>query len=171
MAKKYPFIQFVKNDVNRGFTYSVNRGAKLATGDYIYIASANDIVYPGFFEKSMEMLEKYPQAGLSCTDFNLLNVADGSLRRSTWISEGGYYSPDELVKKARVSQTTFSAGPNSIIRADVIPEIMYVPEIYCFGDWFLSKLIAFRYGCCYIPEPLAAVRWINNSLTDTLLKR
>src|SRR5277367_1756646 len=55
LAKKYPTIRLLSNDKNRGVIYSINRGAELARGDYIYFASANDLVLPGLFEKSMSL--------------------------------------------------------------------------------------------------------------------
>lgn len=170
-AAKYPVIRLIQNEKNGGFVYSVNKAAKLVSGDYLYIASANDLNYPGFFEKSMEMLAQYPNAGLCCTDFDIVDIVNNTTLRSTWMPNAGYYTPAQLAEMARVNSTTFSAGPNSILRRDKLPpDPIYVPEIEYFGDWSLSKLIAFRYGCCYIPESLVARRWQDNSLSESAAK-
>src|SRR5437899_3217530 len=52
-ARKHPCIVLLRNERNQGGIFSANRGLQAATGDYVYFASANDQVLPGFFEKSM----------------------------------------------------------------------------------------------------------------------
>jgi glycosyltransferase involved in cell wall biosynthesis len=66
-AARYPFIRALKNDQNRGAEFTVSRALDLATGDYVCGAAADDFVKPGFVEKSMALLARYPQAGLCCT--------------------------------------------------------------------------------------------------------
>ena len=45
-----------------------NRGLQISSGKYIYLAAADDITFPGFFSLAVEMLSKFPQAGLYCGD-------------------------------------------------------------------------------------------------------
>src|SRR4029450_4658824 len=44
------------------------RGIALASGDYVSFPAADDWVMPGFFALALEMLDRYPQAGLFCGD-------------------------------------------------------------------------------------------------------
>ena len=63
-AKKDPVVRFYKNDINLGNAPTYIKALEKVTGDYFLVAAADDLVFPGLFEKSIEMLEKHPQAGL-----------------------------------------------------------------------------------------------------------
>jgi glycosyltransferase involved in cell wall biosynthesis len=164
MMNKYPVIRLVRNEVNRGTNYSVNRGATFATGDFICIPSANDQILPGLFEQSIELLEKYPQAGLCCADVHFVNVNVGTSYRKppNWLPTPGYLSPIELAEAMRVSSIPHPHIYTTIIRRSVLPpDYVFLSELEWYGDWFPVQVIALRYGCCYIPEPLALLRWLD----------
>src|SRR5688572_24531627 len=63
-AQKYPFIKFFKNPVNKGLMWTFAHALSMATGDFIYCASADDYTLPGFYEKAMAMADKHPQSGV-----------------------------------------------------------------------------------------------------------
>ena len=48
IAKKNPTVKFYRNVENEGVWHSSNKGAKIATGEYIYFCAADDRVCPGF---------------------------------------------------------------------------------------------------------------------------
>ena len=64
IAEKNSTVKFYRNVENIGAWHSSNKGAKIATGEYIYFCAADDRVCPGFFEKSVKILNQNPQAGL-----------------------------------------------------------------------------------------------------------
>ena len=72
LMKKHANLRLLKNDKNMGIIYSVNRALKTVAGKYLYATAADDKVLPGFFEKSMNLLLKYPQAALCCADTRVL---------------------------------------------------------------------------------------------------
>src|SRR5256884_7474545 len=100
-TKRNPIIRFYRNEQNRGVVSGMNRGLELARGDYVYYAAADDQVLPGFFEKSLRLLNEHPQAALCCTigdwreietGFNW-HVGVGKDRKSTRLnSSHGYIS-------------------------------------------------------------------------------
>jgi len=57
-AKKDPRIMYIKNQKNRGLTYSLNKALKLARGDYIARMDADDISHPKRLEKQYTYLQK-----------------------------------------------------------------------------------------------------------------
>src|SRR5882724_13615892 len=67
IAAKNPLVRLVQNEKNLGVMPNLNKGVQLAKGDYVFIGSADDEIIPGLFEKSMQLLARHPQAGLSCT--------------------------------------------------------------------------------------------------------
>jgi len=61
--KQDPSVEFILNEKNLGIFISIIKGLEKATCDYIYFAGADDYLLPGFFEKSLKLLAKHPQAG------------------------------------------------------------------------------------------------------------
>ena len=57
-------IRLIVNDVNRGQTYSINRGLKLARGDYIARIDADDLMLPSRLEEQVSFMEQHPEYGL-----------------------------------------------------------------------------------------------------------
>jgi|GEM_PF-106266 len=68
-AKKFDNIIFVRNKTNIGGLAAANMGLNMARGDYVYFAAADDMILPGFFEKSMELISSYPSVGFCMTDY------------------------------------------------------------------------------------------------------
>ena len=98
-ARKDPIVHLYRNEQNRGVFFSANRGLNLAAGEYIYWAAADDRVCPGFFEKSMDILAQYPQAGLCSSLFKLIgeNGEDKGWVRSPVISQTRVFSAEEVL--------------------------------------------------------------------------
>jgi glycosyltransferase involved in cell wall biosynthesis len=156
-CRRYPVVKCLRNEKNQGVVYGMNRGLGLAEGDYVYFAAADDMVLPGFFEKSLRLLASYPQAALSCTigDWReqasgyQWNVAVGMADRPVFIG------PDEMVRLEK-RDLLYIASHTSIIRKDALKEVGgFISELRWHCDWFAIYLAAFRYGICYVPEPLA----------------
>jgi hypothetical protein len=157
-------IRLVQNEVNRGTNYTANRGLNLATGELIYFASSNDEALQGLFEKTAQIMTKYPQAGLCCTDMHFVNMIDGSQYRNPpgWLSQAGYLSPTAYAEATRRSNVSHPLTQSTIVRRELLPKSLgYMSQLEWYADWFLIQIIALRYGCCYIPEPLALFRWFN----------
>ncbi|MBX9686100.1 MAG: glycosyltransferase family 2 protein [Candidatus Obscuribacterales bacterium] len=170
VAKEYPFIQLLRNEENRGIVYSANRGIKVASGDYVYIASANDLVLPGLFEKSLQLLSKHPEAGFSCSDAVCINIPENNCvteSRTGWSDSPRYLSPNEIASIARAGKGLYHPITNTcILRRDLLPsEGIWDQRVGCYCDWLLHQALLFRHGCCFIPEPLAALRWTGSSMS------
>lgn len=157
-VRRDPRVRLLCNVENRGAVFSLQRALEDATGDYVYFGASDDQVLPGFFEKSMRLLAQYPQAGLCCSDPAYLDDATGVAyaHRRGWSDRPRYFSPDEL---ALVIKGEHIPGHASIVKRELLLEAGgFIPELKWHCDWFALHVIAFRYGICYIPEPLAAMR-------------
>src|SRR5215471_18121754 len=65
-AAEHPLIRLVQNEKNLGVMPNLNKGVELSRGEYVYIASADDEVVPGLFEKSLRLLAEHPEAAYCC---------------------------------------------------------------------------------------------------------
>ncbi len=155
-------IKFLRNDQNQGVIYSVNRGLREASGQYIVFPSADDTVFPGFFEDSMRLLAKYPHAG-SCSAIVDIIYADGNSIQMPLKNPSAiecYLTPLECLRLLRQGEYDNWAGGNSCIyRVDAVRECGgHLPELEFICDIFLGMLVTLKYGTCFIPKQLAGFR-------------
>jgi glycosyltransferase involved in cell wall biosynthesis len=154
-------IRLIRNERNRGVVYSMNRALKIATGDYVNFAGADDKIKPGLFEKSINILQTFPQAGLSSTDPTFLDSDTGEIieMKFQFSKIPRYFSPKEF-RSLLKREITFSFPTNTVLykRTALMEESEFRPELRWYCDWFTAFVIAFRYGFCYIPENLGIFR-------------
>jgi glycosyltransferase involved in cell wall biosynthesis len=156
-ASQYPFIRAYKNDRNRGIEYTVGRGLELASGDYFGGAASDDLVLPGFFEKSMALLSKHPEAGLCCTigDWRELHTGLNWHVGVGMADQPTYLSPDRMMELERRGKL-FIAGHTVIVKRSSLLEVGQFPASTKYAcDWYTYNLIGFHCGICVVPEVLA----------------
>lgn len=164
LACTEPRLRLIRNERNMGVNHAVNKLLKYASGDYIFLPSADDTILPSFFEKSMNLLARYPQAGLCSTVGRLIgkNGNDRGLRALPVISKvPRYFSPEDV---AHVLQQygRWIHSPSVIFRKDALmQEQGFREELGSFSDTFVNLVIALRYGVCFVPEPLSCWRLIS----------
>jgi glycosyltransferase involved in cell wall biosynthesis len=75
ILKRYndPRIRILNNEENVGLTKSLNKGLKLARGEYIARQDADDISMPERLKKEVEFLEQNRNVGLVGTDYFMVN--------------------------------------------------------------------------------------------------
>ena len=164
IAKENPTVKFYKNVENMGPWQSSNKGAKIATGEYIYFCAADDRVCPGFFEKSVKILNQNPQAGLSS---GLLKIIGKDGNDQMWAktpvisSTECFLSPDQ-VRKTLLKHGFWFTGHTAIFRREYLVKDkdtdVWDPELYQFADHIVTMIVATKYGACFIPEILATWR-------------
>ena len=68
-----PRIKIINNEKNIGLTKSLNKGLRLARGEYIARQDADDISMPERLKKEVEFLEQNINVGLVGTDYLFIN--------------------------------------------------------------------------------------------------
>lgn len=170
--EKYPNIMLIKNKHNRGLVANGKELLRLAQGDYVYWSASDDMILPGFFEKSMNLLSQHPQAGLSWVDTIFINERDQKIGedRLQLSSVPTYLSSEEMVEILRKKMLHIS-GLNTIYKRSALMEAGgVIPELKSYTDFFPILAMAFRYGICYIPEPLVVSRIQQTQYSSRLLK-
>ncbi len=162
---KYQYVRLIRNKINLGVALSCNKLIASASGDYLFFTSADDRVLPGLFEKSMRMLELYPQAGLCCSDVVNFNNQEGfdHIKHSRLSIETCYLSAEEVVKIMRGRCACIGSVTCLIRRSAFMEAGGFIPELKWNCDWFINSVIAFRHGICYIPEPLGSQRILRSA--------
>lgn len=156
LERTSPIIQVLRNRENKGLVPSQNRGLFICSGRYVYLAASDDWTFPGFFSFAVEMLAKYPEAGLFCGEVAQLDGIDGHLIgfrpvvvpsfSATWI-------------RAAQARRLFARGDNriitgaSLIRRDILISAGgLVEELGSFADGYLVRKIALTHGFCFAPR-------------------
>ncbi len=166
-------IQLVRNEQNLGVISSINRGIAEAKGDFVYCAAADDQILPGLFEKSMSLLSNHPNAKMCIVDLVQFDAVNGTTRPicPRLCPGAGYLSPGE-VSRQMARRRFYAYGGMSIIQRKALCELGGMPqELKWYSDWFCVLAIAFRYGTCYIPEPLATMRVLPSSYSASGRKK
>jgi len=161
-AKKYSFIRFFQNEKNVGPVVNARRLMEMCASDYVYGAAADDRILPGFFEKSMDLLEKYSEAAL-CLALSYLTDETGKIVGRGSIGKLSkspcFLAPDECLEKLRKYESWTSSGNMCIYKKSTLMEIGgFIPELGAYADGFIRKVLALKYGTCFIPEYLGEWR-------------
>lgn len=164
-AKIEPIINFVRHERNMGIQYTSAKLLELASGDYYYGAGADDLILPGFLERSMALLEKHPEAGLCSTLTTFIDEKGNEmrLRRSAIISSKECYLSQDAARSTLLRYGNWMYGNAAIYRRKALMEVGgFMPELHSFADGVMLPLIAIKYGACFIPEPLASWRLMES---------
>ncbi|MCX5751935.1 MAG: glycosyltransferase family A protein [Candidatus Saganbacteria bacterium] len=158
LMQKYPNLRLLKNERNMGVNYSIDKALENVLGEYVYAASADDKVLPGFFEKSICLLFKYPEAGLCCAENAVLN-GEVLINNNHYLGDKEYFFPDELIKVFLHEPFTPIMTGTVVVKTAALFEMgKYRSEFKWSCDTFAHHGIAFRYGICYVPEIFAVMR-------------
>jgi glycosyltransferase involved in cell wall biosynthesis len=155
--KNHPCIRLHRHEKNQGVVSGMNDGLRLAQGDYVYFAGADDQVLPGLFEKSLNLLAKHPDAALCCTIGDWHEVSSGY----HWhVSVGMASNPTFLDPKTMVGLEKqgllYIASHTAIMQRQALLRVGgFLTDLQWHCDWFALYTTGFRHGICYIPEPLA----------------
>ena len=158
--------RLIRNERNLGVCPAVNVGLAAATGDYVRIQPADDLILPGFFEKSMAMLAANPQAAFSST-LSLVIGRDGSIlgpNRTPVISSRPIYVPPEAAGRSLERHGFWIVSDASIFkRSSMLREGGYDRELGALADGYLDVALLIKEGGCFIPERLACWRKLDGS--------
>ena len=165
-----PIIRVIRHDVNKGAMYSISRINEEATCDYIHRIGPDDLVLPGFYEKSLKLLSIYPQAGLSSAVVQSVDEKGKYLRLHPcppYVSKSPCFISPEQALGLYAEYGNWYGATSAIWKREVISELEAdsSDELTSFSDNFLFYQIALSHGVCFIPEPLSVWRVVPNALT------
>ena len=168
-ARRDRLVCLLRNERNMGVVFSANLGLEHAAGDYVYWVSADDRVLPGFFEKAMNLLAQHPQAGV-CSALVLAMDEHGQdlgLIPTPVISRTPCFVSPEKAVALLLRHDSWIVDATTIFRRAAMPAEGLIPELRSHCSKFMSKVIALKYGACFIPEPLAVWRRTESCFSFT----
>ena len=158
----HPHVHATYLSKNQGVIQTMNDWLLSVDDTYVYFASADDIVMPGFFEKSLALLADYPEAALVSSltlmvDANGVAMAEPNSPRP--LNGSGYLSPAAVAKQLYAVDSWIN-GNTVIYNREALVAVGGFPlALEGFTDGFVFRLLALMKGACFIEEPLAKWRW------------
>lgn len=101
LEEQYSQVQCVRNEQNRGVSYTRNQGLKAATGKYLMFVDSDDWVEPDFVQTMVEIYEKYPGTIPVCGYFNHDEIKSGRTDIYCWARQTekkDYFIHDVIVE-------------------------------------------------------------------------
>lgn len=141
-------IKIINNEKNIGLTKSLNKGLKIARGEYIARQDADDISLPQRLEKEINFLEKHKRAGLIGSSIQLISESGKPLATQKVLTK------NEEIKKGLLGGNQFAHGSVMFKRECLDKVGFYREEFRSTQDYDLWLRISEKYDVANISEPL-----------------
>lgn len=127
-------LAFWVSEQDRGQSHAINKGLKLATGDWVAWQNSDDIFYPGAFESLANAARKNVHSNLIIGNMNLIDEQDDVINDLKYVTPT-YHS---LLAEGMVL-----ANQAAFWRRSIHEKIGYLKEDLHYGldfEWFLRVL-------------------------------
>lgn len=157
--KRDPRVRLVALKEHHGIGRAVNAALKVAHGEFLCTAAADDFVEPIFLARCIEEMNKHPEAGMCFSDPT--EFYDQGSRKTFYplclSDRPTYFSAAALFDL--FSRNYFHISANTgLYRTSMFREAGgYRPELHWLSDWFVTLVVTLRHGVCYLPEQLTYV--------------
>lgn len=158
-------IQLVRSVENLGLTRSLNKGLKLARGEYIARMDGDDVSLPSRLEKQVGYLDEYKNVGLVSNLFVEIDEMGEEIGLKSLPTEN-----DEI--KESLLRVNCFCHTSSMFRQKCIEAVgPYREEFKMAQDYDLWLRIAEEFDVANIEEPLCKVRIVNGSISNAKISQ
>jgi hypothetical protein len=156
-----PRVRLVENEGNLGLTRSLNRGLRLARGEFIARQDADDISEPERFAMQVAFLDAYPEVALLGTQYRYMDEAGKS-----WETDPLPSSPLEL-RWALLFGTAVIHTSVMLRREGVLETVGLYDETVAYAqDYEYWCRIAAHFPVATLDAPLVRYRCHKASITS-----
>jgi len=155
--EKNSFIKAIFHERNRGIFQAVSSGISISEGKYVHMGAVDDLLDDNFFEKSVNILDKYPKASFVFSD-----PGEFIEKKDIYInfpfhfsSKSRYFSPKDVKSLLRKSYFTFPSMACIFHKKKFLEVGGFREDLERNCDLFTTFLLAFKHGVCYVPEVLS----------------
>jgi len=106
VARRYPTVQYVRHDRNRGLGAARNTGIRNSHGAFLVFLDADDRLLPHHFETCLKVFHERPEVCLVCGDFRWFGADE------TWHQHQCSREPDQYAALLRFG---FITPPHSVM--------------------------------------------------------
>ena len=155
-----PRIRLVQNGENIGLIRSLNKGLKLAKGEYIARMDADDISLPERLEKQVRFLDENIKVGLVSSSINKIDETGKEV--GVWKLS----SSNDIIKQNLLKGLNQFSHPSSMFRKKCIERVGGYRERFKMAqDYDLWLRVAEEFEVANIEEPLCKYRIRPDSIS------
>ncbi|MEJ1376597.1 MAG: glycosyltransferase [Candidatus Sedimenticola sp. (ex Thyasira tokunagai)] len=157
-GQQFDYIQLPSN---KGVIHAMEAVLATTSEPLFFSIGPDDPVKLGFFTHSLDMMKCYPKAGLCFSDTTRLFPSGETREVTHHLSDRPCYLTPHAFARKIDEQPRFSIATSSCCwRRQPFLDIWdhRLRELRWHYDWFVSLVVAFRHGVCYIPEAYQFVR-------------
>lgn len=135
LIKKYEkYLTYWVSEKDRGQSHAINKGLKLATGDWLAWQNSDDIYYPGVFRGVAQAAYKQPEVDLIIGNLDLIDANDHVITNLKYVTP---------TYKSLLAEGMVLANQAAFWQKSIHEKIGYMDESLHYGmdyDWFLRLL-------------------------------
>lgn len=161
-------IREIRHPQNRGAIAALNSGIAAASGQYVYLGAADDVVRPDLVTTLLSAAERHPEVGLVCGEIAYVDLRTGvrSVRPATRpAATARGFSPDETAALFAATDNVILTGASLIDRKKLLDCGGLRPELGSFADGFAVRQLALRHGFAFVPAVVAEWRVDDSGLS------
>ncbi|WP_426350476.1 glycosyltransferase [Alloiococcus sp. CFN-8] len=172
IVKKYtdPRVRLYINDKNKGLTGNWNRSVEEASGEYIKLLCADDIIYEHCVEKEVEAFKDNPIVSMVVSNTHIVNSQDKITLKQKKLSREGVYSGKTLAKKSIRFKNYYGAPCSTLFKKELFQRIGgFDNALKLIPDFDLWLRLSYEGDIYFIDEYLSAFRVHSVSNTNKLM--
>lgn len=183
LQERYPWVQLVRNRMNRGVAPARNQGIRLARGEYMIILDDDTVIHPGALDRLVAYMETHQEVGLcgpqlldfdgschlSCRLFPTLS--DKFLRRLPFAFARNLRRAVEMADwdHATIREVDYMIGACQVIRSAALAEVGLLDEHIFYGPEDVDLCLRLqKAGWRVVYNPKAVVAHAERRVTRSL---
>jgi GT2 family glycosyltransferase len=135
ILSSFPWVKYIRSDVNLGFAGGNNLAVKQAKGEYLFFLNNDTLLLPGFLEPIVYFMQSHPDAGMASPKVlygNGTTIQYAGTTNISFLGRGhriGLHEEDHG-QYDRTYQTEYGHGAALIVPKQVVDEVGHMPEIF-----------------------------------------
>lgn len=163
-------IKFVLNERNCGLSKNWNNTLKKATGKYIKLLCADDVIYENCIEEEVNALENNSDCSLVISNTHIVNSNDKITLKVKKLKKQGKYDGKKLAKKSILLKNFYGAPCSTLFRRETVRRIgLFDEELSLIPDYDLWLRLSYEGDVYFIDKYLSAFRVHRISNTNKLM--
>lgn len=128
LASRDPRVRVIEHEQNRGHIRTYNDGLAEATGEFVVLLSADDLLAPGSLARSTALMRRHPNVGLVygyAPEFS-----DAPPPQSRARAREQVWTGDRWLQRICDRGTNLIVNPEAILRRDIMDRLVgYAPDL------------------------------------------
>ena len=163
---------FIAHQKNKGLCAGLNEMLRRSNGRYIKPIACDDVLYPNMISRMVDLLEKNPNAAVSCSNFETID-SDGNIIQKQYFPDA-YAFPEDVFSAILTGHQGLPIvihSPTGFIRKQALLDVGGYRDDLLQEDFDMWLKLSLNYKVVYIPEVLVSYRQLNSSLSKQLITK